>query len=756
MAEEILRLEHVCKYYTGSSTVVMGLNDLSLTFHRGEFVAITGESGSGKSTLAHVLGGILPYESGEMYFMGKPTSHFDSSDYAHYRRDHISFISQNYGILPGCSVLENVVSALRLSGTDKADAFSRAEEILREVELFDLCKRKAGKLSSGQKQRLSIARALAKPASILIADEPTGNLDPENSEKIIRLLSRAAKDRLVILITHEFSEAEGVATRHISLQDGRLTMDAALAPAEQGQMQTIRRKPQKFLSSYVSRLQLSGRPVWSALVLLFFTLTAFAVFAFLGNFIIALDDTPTRVYDNSAFRNGSQTRIVAIRADGAPMTQADYQTILSLDSISSLERHGYVTDVNYGYRENVDYKWTHTAVDEGTWDDPQISLSSNVRLTGGAGFLQTVPLLPTGETFLTAGRLPEKLTEVIMVGEESLIGTTLPVIIQDVKHWSISALITLQVEVVGVTDHGKGLYFHDSLGKAFTHYTEHGINNWFYLPCEELNPGEVRFNAYISQMYHGKTAHLPGTCTAQDWYSFTEEDETSIIYLTQIDNADLSPEDTTWRAPIHGSLLNQYAQVSPADFEKLVWAQPSDQVSITISDYAYTDRVLESLRQAGFNALSPFREGSTEKDPALEQERVQTLEVCAIALLAIVVLQIIVLRALFGTQTESYRLLSNIGLTCPTARLSLLWQVLLFTALGQLLGLGGIGVCNALGVERIRHVVRYLPPAYALALSAVHLLAALIATLWIQHSITRQVFPLDRKGEDLDLEEVTA
>ncbi len=754
MAEEILRLEHVCKYYTGSSTVVMGLNDLSLAFHRGEFVAITGESGSGKSTLAHVLSGILPYESGEMYFMGKPTSHFDGSDYAHYRRDHISFISQSYGILPGCSVLENVVSALRLSGTDKADALSRAEEILQEVELFDLRSRKAGKLSSGQKQRLSIARALAKPAPILIADEPTGNLDPENSEKIMQLLSRAAKNRLVILITHEFSEAENVATRHISLQDGKLIMDTQLAPSATCPPREAKGKPQKFLSSYVSRLQLSGRPVWSALVLLFFTLTAFAVFAFLGNFIIALDDTHTRVYDNSAFRNGNQSRIVAVRTDGAPMTQTDYNTILSLEYIASLECHGYVTDVNCGYRENVDYKWKHTAVDEGTWDNPQVSMSSSVQLTDKAGFLQTLPLLPEGQAFLTAGRLPQKLTEVVMAGDENLIGTTMPVVIQDVKHWNISALITLQVEVVGVTDHGEGLYFHDSLGKAFTHYTVHENRSWFYLPCEDLQPGEVRFNDYVSKMIQGQIQCLPGTVRSEAELAPADLDK--LIFLKKIDNGDLTQSDALWRTPIHTSMLNLYAQVSEEDYEKLVWAQASDQVSITIEDYAYTDRVLEALRQAGYNALSPFREGSTEKDPALEQERLQTLKVCGAALLAIVALQIIVLRALFGTQTESYRLLSNIGLTCPTARLSLLWQVLLFTALGQLLGLGGIGLCSALGVERIRHVVRYLPGAYVLLLSAVHLLSALIAALWVQRSITAQVFPLDRKATDLNLEEVTA
>jgi ABC-type lipoprotein export system ATPase subunit len=228
MEKPLLQLKDLSKYYTSGQSVVVGLANMELSFHRGEFVAVTGESGSGKSTLSHVIGGILPYESGEMYFNGKPTSHFDSADWEHYRRDHISFISQNYGILPGATVMANVVTALRLSGMDKKEAKSAAQDILQQVELWELRRRRAAKLSSGQKQRLSIARALAKPASILIADEPTGNLDPENSKKVIDLLAQAAKERLVILVTHEFSEAEAVATRHIILQDGKLIMDGEL------------------------------------------------------------------------------------------------------------------------------------------------------------------------------------------------------------------------------------------------------------------------------------------------------------------------------------------------------------------------------------------------------------------------------------------------------------------------------------------------------------------------------------------------
>ena len=201
----VLRLENISKYYASQTAVVMGLSNVSLSFSEGEFVAVTGENGSGKSTIANVIGGMLPYEGGELYVMGQPTSHYNAADWERYRRDMISFISQDYGILPGNTVSENVESALILSGCSGSLAADRTREILEKVELSEYSGRRAAKLSSGQKQRLAIARALAKPSRILIADEPTGNLDRENSDRVIKLLKEASEERLVILITHEFS-----------------------------------------------------------------------------------------------------------------------------------------------------------------------------------------------------------------------------------------------------------------------------------------------------------------------------------------------------------------------------------------------------------------------------------------------------------------------------------------------------------------------------------------------------------------------
>lgn len=776
LRQPLLALSGLCKYYTGS-TVVMGLNNIDLTFYPGEFVAITGESGSGKSTLAHVLSGILPYESGEMLFYGRPTSHFDSGDWERYRRDNISFISQNYGILPGATVLDNVDCALRLSGLEEGEARQRAEALLKQVELWELRSRRAGKLSSGQKQRLSIARALAKPAPILIADEPTGNLDPENSAKVINLLAEASRERLVILITHDFQEAQGCATRRIQLQDGRVTMDAALRESFVPRERPVARK-RRSLSGYVAALQLRSRPVWASLVLLFFALSAFAVFAFLGTFIVHLDDTPTRIYDDSAFLNGDKTRIVVQRSDREPMTEEDLRAILSVKYADSLEPDGYVADVNYAWREGVDFAY-HYAVDG--LGDAATNVRTSVELLEGMPFLRTVPMLPEGRRFLTAGRLPETMYEVVLSGDESRIGETLTVYIRDVKTWNQRNTIRLDVEIVGVTDCGEGLYFGEELGRVFTNYMMAGgkfNETWMVAPLYRPFALENETARFDGNGAAGMQTLADGECLMSGemfgWYkqqnSRTGKQDAPIkVWLRNsnkalritndnygevVNNPDYFAELTA--LGIGGYGFNYLVLVNPHTFDEIAWAGNSNQVSLYITDYAYTERVLEELEGLGFTALSPFRQCSTEKDPVLAAERMQTLLVCVCALAAVVLLMVLVLRELFGVEHESFRLLADLGLGCGSARRSVLWQVLALGTGGQLLGFLAVLSGAGLGVERIVHILRYLPRPYWLLLSAVHLAVTLAAGLGAMSSLERRVYPVSGEAGDLALDEEAA
>ena len=751
MGKEALTLHGISKYYTSGQSVVMGLNQVDLTLCVGEFIAITGESGSGKSTLAKVMAGILPYENGEMMLFGRPTSHYDGSDWERYRSDSISFISQSYDILPGCTVLRNVVSALRLTGMDKEDAAVKAEEILREVELWEMKNRRAAKLSSGQMQRLSIARALAKPAPVLIADEPTGNLDPENSAKVVRLLSAAAKERLVIIITHEFDEVADHATRHITLQDGVVASDVNLRPQTEPESAAPIRKRSapKGLSLYTSFLQISSRPVWSAIMLLFFALTAFATFAFLGTFIANLDDTPTRLYDNSAFRNGDKERIVVVRSDGTPLTEDEIRSMLSVPYVEYAERYGLVTDVNYFYREGKDYFLHYHAIGN-TFDQDATHVESTPTLEGRSLFVQTVPILPEGETFLTGGRLPESFFEVV-AGDEALLGKTIPVYIQDTKNWNTTSYLAFDATVVGTTDHGPHLYFSDRMARSITHSLLH--NGLFVIPDDTLEPED----GFLSSegLYPQITDYMtrPGVYIVQrgairNWATIVIDGYMQFTcYGVEEELLPLKLQST------HTYKMLYAIVVSPRSYELLVEDECSTQVCLSIENYAYADEVLEELRALGYGALSPYQLGSTEKDETLAAERMQTLKVCLLALVAVVLLQIVALRAMFSMETDTYRLLANLGLRCKTAKRSVLWQMILFSLIGEALATLAILLCGRLEIERIVSILRYLPGRFLLLIWAVHFGASLLTNAWISLALRRQVYPVSGKKADLNMEE---
>ncbi len=783
-----LTLENISKYYTSGQSVVMGLHGISLEFARGEFVAITGESGSGKSTLAKVIAGILPYEGGEMSVNGKPTSHYGLPDWEQYRISRISFISQNYDILPGCTVIENVVSALILTGMDKARAAARAEEILAEVELLDKKKRRAAKLSSGQKQRLSIARALAKPAPILIADEPTGNLDRENSAKVIQLLAAAARERLVLMVTHDFNEAQEFATRRIIIRDGEVDADIRLRQIEERKVRTAEEtvddgdnteksritqkdidnficdkektslkadlgKKAKNLSRYTAFLQISSRPIWSAIMLFFFALTALALFVFAGTFVINIDDSFTRAYDPSAFANGEKTRIAVVKEDGTSMTKEDYDALLALPFVERIERYGFVSDINFYYRDGVDYNRHFEAV-VNDFGSPTGEIKETLTLGDTNIFLQTVPYLPE-DKFLTAGRLPENMYEIVAVGKEEMIGTEITFYICNKKSWPVGTYIEVKATVVGVTDLGRHFYVAEQLGRVLTGGR---MGEAIFAPIYDIpdnlyvtgdDPMGGRFICSVA-MESSLLDQLYSKVINKGWGDLNVEEE---YYKTQYPFFDID-ENPFMLKPYgtHTSTYRYYYLVKPGLFEQMVPDTGSGVISLTISDYAYTDRVLKAVHELGYPALSPYQIGLTKQNERLAAERLQTLKICILALASIFFLQIFVLRAMFSMETGEFKLLANLGLRCHTAKHSVLWQVIVFTLAGQFLAFVAIFFAARAGISRIVQIVKYLPLSYILIFMAIHLMAGFLAALWIQRFIGLQVYPSSLDYTDLDLD----
>ena len=251
----MLQLKNIVKTYEVGDLKQTALKGVSIAFRENEFVSILGQSGSGKTTMLNIIGGLDRYTSGDLLINGVSTKEYKDADWDYYRNNSIGFVFQSYNLIPHQTVLANVEMALTLAGVSKKERRARAVSVLKKVGLADHIHKKPNQMSGGQMQRVAIARALVNNPDILLADEPTGALDSETSVQIMELLKEIAKDKLVIMVTHNPELAEKYSTRIVRLLDGEITADSNPYHAEEMQMA---QKPGKKISmSFGTALSLS-------------------------------------------------------------------------------------------------------------------------------------------------------------------------------------------------------------------------------------------------------------------------------------------------------------------------------------------------------------------------------------------------------------------------------------------------------------------------------------------------------------------
>lgn len=254
----MLQLKNIVKQYPVGDTSVEALRGVDLEFRKNEFVSILGPSGCGKTTLLNIIGGLDRYTSGDLVVNGISTKKFKDVDWDIYRNNSIGFVFQNYNLIPHQSVLSNVELAMTLAGISKSERKKRATEALARVGLGDQIHKKPNQLSGGQMQRVAIARALVNNPDILLADEPTGALDSETSIQIMEILKEIAKERLIIMVTHNPDIANAYSTRIIRLLDGKVTDDTNPYHVEEEQVRESSKKKKKKISmSFFTALSLS-------------------------------------------------------------------------------------------------------------------------------------------------------------------------------------------------------------------------------------------------------------------------------------------------------------------------------------------------------------------------------------------------------------------------------------------------------------------------------------------------------------------
>ena len=333
----LLTLKNIGKIYVSEGNVTVGIRGVNLTFDRGEFVAVTGKSGSGKSTLLSVISGMDTYEEGDLLIEGKSTAHYTQPDWEEYRQKYISFIFQDYNIIESFTVLQNVELAL-MHITDPRERRRRAMELIRRVGLSDRVRQKGSKLSGGQKQRTVIARALAKDSPIILADEPTGNLDSATGKEIIELLREVSKDKLVIVVTHNFEQVEYCATRHIRVYDGAIESDHVIsAPSVSPASAPI--SAQKGVTAWhggriLGRSMFASRPKLTAFMCLLMAVGMLGLF-----FATSMFDSMNDLFEPNRMFRHVDGRVIFTRRDGAPMTDEEVR--------QAAETYGAKTSLHY-------------------------------------------------------------------------------------------------------------------------------------------------------------------------------------------------------------------------------------------------------------------------------------------------------------------------------------------------------------------------------------------------------------------------
>lgn len=393
----MLKLVNVSKYYSSHNVIALGLRKINLELHSNEFVAIVGESGSGKTTLLNVICGIDSYEEGEMYLNGEETSYYSTAELEEYRKKYVAFVFQNYNLIDSYTVLQNVEAPLILAGYPKKEIRGRAIEIIKRVGLEKHLHHKATKLSGGQKQRVVIARALAKDCPIIAADEPTGNLDSDSAKQIIELLKEISKDKLVILVTHDYDQVKDYVSRKIRIFDGEIVEDIDVHTTEKTNLPALHEQSKKIrfteLISIAFRNLLSV-PKKSILMTLIFTIFIFFVALAYGSFNAALRDYEN--LGNYYFENTSINRIVIKKADNSEMTDEDLQELMNFSNVGTYVEYDFVLDQTMWFENQSEG-------DYGTW------------ITGSP-----LPLSMAESVELIYGEMPENDREVLIAINPSI------------------------------------------------------------------------------------------------------------------------------------------------------------------------------------------------------------------------------------------------------------------------------------------------------------------------------------------------
>jgi len=429
----VIKLVNVSKYYSSNNIIALGLRKANLELSTNEFVAIVGESGSGKTTLLNVICGIDSYEEGEIYLNGEETSYYTTEEMESYRKKYVAFVFQTYNLIDSYTVLQNVEAPMILAGYPRKEIRRRALEIIERVGLSNHIHHKATKLSGGQKQRVVIARALAKDCPIIAADEPTGNLDSESGKQILELLYEISKDKLVIVVTHDYDQIKQYATRKIRIYDGEIVEDISVKTTNKQPMPIIDDSETKIKWLDIIKMSfanLLSQPKKTIFLLLLMFLTTFFIAWEYGSFSRSTVENAefSDLYYQSQFINISKNRIVIRKTDGSILSDADLQELSDISGVETIIDHDYILDqttgivLNYGGNDPGSYYVGYCSYDQYK-DDANL---------------------------LLAGELPDAEDEIVLILTEEYVENYSYFLDSTIKIYLSDGDLSIEYDVVGV------------------------------------------------------------------------------------------------------------------------------------------------------------------------------------------------------------------------------------------------------------------------------------------------------------------
>lgn len=717
MQQVRIKLQNISKYYYSETAVTQALQGINLEFRMGEFVAITGESGSGKSTLLRIISGMDTFDDGELYVDGQPTFQYDEDDWEEYRRTKIGFVFQDYSLIGHYTAKENIVSALLIMGVPEKEAGDKAIHYLERVGLSAQRDQRASKLSSGQKQRLSIARALAKDTDIIVADEPTGNLDSETGAQIVKLLRDLSQDHLVIMVTHNYEQVEKYVTRKVRLHDGSLILDVSEnmdtdqksdvsgntdtdQKSDVSENMDTEQKPEMSekvdnnektsagkksesneerlhdhtIGRIFVRMNAVRQPEKIALFMGFFLAAAIVSFLFIGQLLMNADDIYTKEYSATSFARKDDKRISLRRKDQKFMTKKDIDRLTKMKHVVSVDQYDIVNDINYYFEEGKDYRQEYGYNRMSTSDEGWMYDSQNVEYVKKDQYMRSSSCLKKSD--LAKGSLPKKIDEVVLYDRGKYkVGDTITFFYTSDVLWSSTEnYIQRKMKVSGLLKNkDKQVYFSPEICTMLQSTVTGGKVFYEYAYNQKL--GKYQGQATLWPIVGDIVKKDNELCVSGEYeaavYRAEDNDltlfgQSGLLHIDQYDK-DMKTKDVKQIENVEtGEKINgcgaNFAEVSQNIYAKY-YRTDSRQASVYITSYAKMDHVLKALDKAGYEAVSTLRFGADKYDSDLVQERLRTIGIAVAILLVMMTAEILILRSIFKIQIKDQKILKFMGMS---------------------------------------------------------------------------------------------